>query len=97
MRAVAHGAVLPVRLRRLEAAAFKKCANCGQSFDPALNAPGRCAHVGPWHAQYADCSKIKCGLGLGPSGIGKQHWGCCFVTDKHVLHCPKSAAHVAAT
>jgi hypothetical protein len=95
LRAANPTAPLPARLQRLGASAFKTCKGCGQAFDPALNAPGRCAHTGPWHVKYADCSTISCGMGLGPSGIGKQHWGCCFNTDRHELHCPKSGTHVA--
>ncbi|KNC52083.1 acid ceramidase subunit beta [Thecamonas trahens ATCC 50062] len=70
-----------------------RCRNCRTRFTESLNASGRCAHVGDWHAAYNDCSKIKCAWGL-KSSIGKQHWSCCFSTSRRSRGCPRSGAHV---
>ena len=75
-----------------EAPAYPTCVRCHATFDPALNPPGSCTHTGTWHERYADCSYLKCGFGLGPSGIGKQHWSCCYSTVQ-ASACPKSLAH----
>jgi hypothetical protein len=34
-------------------------------------------------------------LGLGPSNIGSQHWGCCHETQKDNLVCKISDFHQA--
>ena len=70
-----------------------RCTLCRTRVTPELNPSGRCAHVGDWHAAYSDCSKLKCGWGL-KSSIGKQHWSCCFSTDRRNAGCPKSGPHV---
>jgi hypothetical protein len=89
-----EAAAAPSSLRHLAGPAFPTCAACGQCFDPALNAPGRCSHVGAWHAAYKDCALFACGKGLGPSRIGLQHWSCCFATDKNLLvRCSRSPPH----
>eukprot|EP00759_Apiculatamorpha_spiralis_P052126 PhF_6_TR5610/c0_g1_i1/m.8102 len=69
------------------------CSACSRTFNTALNPAGECTHIGQWHARYEDCSYIKCGLGLGVSRIGKQHWSCCFSTDASSTKCTKSGPH----
>eukprot|EP01063_Lacrimia_lanifica_P008068 TRINITY_DN151_c5_g1_i1.p1 TRINITY_DN151_c5_g1~~TRINITY_DN151_c5_g1_i1.p1 ORF type:complete len:449 (+),score=130.39 TRINITY_DN151_c5_g1_i1:55-1401(+) len=75
-------------------ATFATCRHCHQRFDEALNAPGQCVHSKTWHDRYEDCSYLKCGFGLGPKKIGRQHWGCCYSTDRDAP-CKNSAPHVA--
>lgn len=67
------------------------CTKCSYSYLKTLNPIGDCAHIGEWHSTFADCNKLKCGLGLKTS-IGYQHWSCCFSTEKS-SSCPKSGPH----
>jgi len=69
------------------------CRNCSQLYDPDDNPKGQCAHQKPWHGSFSDCSYMKCGMGLGPSNIGMQHWGCCYSTNKANTRCEKSSPH----
>mmetsp|Transcript_9546 Transcript_9546/g.26746 ORF Transcript_9546/g.26746 Transcript_9546/m.26746 type:complete len:457 (+) Transcript_9546:257-1627(+) len=69
-----------------------ECARCHRPFNPDLNPKGFCSHAGTWHSTYADCSKIKCAMGLGASRIGLAHYSCCYSTD-FSGHCPKSNRH----
>jgi len=73
----------------------EQCINCGKDFIPDQNTNGDCAHKSTYHAGFEDCNYLKCGFGLGPSGIGYQHWGCCYKRDKNDTVCPKSSYHVA--
>lgn len=36
---------------------------------------------------------VRCAFGLGVGKIGRQHWGCCFDTDRTALVCPHSSPH----
>jgi histone deacetylase 11 len=69
------------------------CKLCSKSYDPESNPKGQCLHSKPWHSSFSDCSYLKCGIGLGPSYIGCQHWGCCYEIDPENKVCPKSLPH----
>ncbi len=70
------------------------CHKCGREFKIDDNPGGKCAHVGKWHAEYNDCSYLKCGLQLGKKGsIGKQHWSCCYSLEHQSDTCSKSDPH----
>lgn len=71
-----------------------KCKHCGTEFNPEKNKGGGCVHKGSWHKTYSDCNYVKCGWGLGPSGIGMRHWSCCFSIDPK-SQCKKSKPHEA--
>eukprot|EP00300_Choanocystis_sp_HF-7_P007755 c15494_g1_i1.p1 GENE.c15494_g1_i1~~c15494_g1_i1.p1 ORF type:complete len:462 (+),score=64.04 c15494_g1_i1:53-1387(+) len=73
------------------AAARVPCRRCGAEVTPSLNAARQCAHVGDWHAVYADCSKMRCAWGL-KTNIGAQHWSCCYSVTR-ASSCPKSGTH----
>lgn len=70
------------------------CKQCGEEYNPEKNSGGGCVHKGKWHKTYSDCSYVKCGWGLGPSGIGMRHWSCCFSIDPK-SSCKKSKPHEA--
>eukprot|EP01012_Entosiphon_sulcatum_P015344 TRINITY_DN20329_c0_g1_i1.p1 TRINITY_DN20329_c0_g1~~TRINITY_DN20329_c0_g1_i1.p1 ORF type:complete len:445 (-),score=32.59 TRINITY_DN20329_c0_g1_i1:888-2201(-) len=69
-----------------------KCRHCGKDFVDALNPGGACSHVGLWHSAYENCNFLTCGWGLKPKNIGKQHWSCCFSTERFST-CRKSGPH----
>jgi len=73
----------------------EQCINCGKDFISEQNTKGGCIHQKTWHAGFEDCNYLKCGLNLGPSGVGYQHWGCCYKRDKNDAVCSKSGYHVA--
>jgi hypothetical protein len=71
---------------------YDTCVKCVQWYDPGLNSSAQCKHAGEWHDTYEKCSTLKCAFGLGPSNIGKSHWGCCYETEKATA-CRKSSPH----
>jgi len=70
-----------------------QCRVCHAFYNPHVNKLGVCfAHSKPWHSTFSDCNYLKCGFGLGTE-IGKQHWGCCYMTDQSATTCSKPSKH----
>jgi len=70
------------------------CHKCEREFNIDDNSGGGCSHTGTWHAQFNDCSYLKCGLHLGKkASIGKQHWSCCYSLDHQSTICSISDPH----
>eukprot|EP00929_Paragymnodinium_shiwhaense_P034028 TRINITY_DN18562_c0_g1_i2.p1 TRINITY_DN18562_c0_g1~~TRINITY_DN18562_c0_g1_i2.p1 ORF type:complete len:473 (+),score=65.17 TRINITY_DN18562_c0_g1_i2:135-1553(+) len=63
-----------------------------------------CKHSGDWHASYNDCG-ARCVVGLGYSNLGRQHWSCCYSTDRdswcakarHIYETPQAALTTATS
>lgn len=70
------------------------CSVCHKKYGPYKNPTGECTHSGVWHATIADCSVLKCGVGLLPFNIGLQHWSCCYSTLQDSTLCTASPQHV---
>ncbi len=72
----------------------KVCCKCEREFTIDDNPGGGCIHNGKWHAEYKDCSYLKCGFHLGKKGsIGQQHWSCCYSLNHQSTICEKSGPH----